>query len=116
MNIKHFLIADISTFQPLNSQERQFATMKTCVGELEAAVKGGKQEAVDAAQKQLLAEGFVSLLLLNLKLDLSEGKDLISDWLDSSLASSVTDNSIFESLPRYWEGEFHKDMQVSESE
>ena len=90
--------------------------MKTCVGELEAAVKGGKQEEVDAAQKQLLAEGFVSILLLNLKLDLSEGKDLISDWLDSSLASSVTDNSIFESLPRYWEGEFHKDMQVSGSE
>merc|ERR550539_1439986 len=76
-------------------QERQFATVKTCVGELEAAVKGGKQEEVDAAKKQLLAEG----------------KDLISDWLDSSLASSVTDNSIFESLPRYWEGEFHKDMQ-----
>ena len=91
--------------------------MKTCVGELEAAVKGGKQEEVDAAKKQLLAEGFVSdLLLLNLKLDLSEGKDLISDWLDSSLASSVTDNSIFESLPRYWEGEFHKDMQVTGSE
>ena len=40
------------------------------------------------------------------------GKDLVSDWLDSSLGSSVTDNSIFESLPRYWEGEFHKDMQV----
>ena len=36
----------------------------------------------------------------------------MSDWLDSSLGSSVTDNSIFESLPRYWEGEFHKDMQV----
>ena len=36
---------------------------------------------------------------------------MISDWLDSSLGSSVTDNSIFESLPRYWEGEFHKDMQ-----
>ena len=42
----------------------------------------------------------------------SSGKDLVSDWLDSSLGSSVTDNSIFESLPRYWEGEFHKDMQV----
>ena len=95
--------------------------MKSCVGELEAAVKGGKQEEVDAAKKQLLAEGFITfpsftLLPENLQLDLSEGKDLISDWLDSSLASSVTDNSIFESLPRYWEGEFHKDMQVSGSE
>ena len=89
--------------------------MKSCIGELEAVVKKGKQEEVDAAKKQLLAEGFIShaCFLLSLQLDLSEGKDLISDWLDSSLASSVTDNSIFESLPRYWEGEFHKDMQVS---
>merc|ERR1719474_2239988 len=71
------------------------ATMKTCVGDLEAAVKEGNQEKVEVAKQRLLAEG----------------KDLISDWLDSSLASSVTDNSIFESLPRYWEGEFHKDMQ-----
>ena len=88
--------------------------MKTCIGELEAAVKGGKQEEVDKAQQQLLAEGiFHSTSACNLNFDLSAGKDLISDWLDSSLGSSVTDNSIFESLPRYWEGEFHKDMQVS---
>merc|ERR1719270_2198235 len=76
-------------------QERQFATMKTCVRDLEAAVKEGDQEKVEVAKQRLLAEG----------------KDLVSDWLDSSLGSSVTDNSIFESLPRYWEGEFHKDMQ-----
>ena len=88
--------------------------MKTCIGELEAAVKGGKQEEVDKAQQQLLAEGIFphSTSACNLNFELSIGKDLISDWLDSSLGSSVTDNSIFESLPRYWEGEFHKDMQV----
>ena len=34
--------------------------MKTCIGELEAAVKGGKQEEVDKAQQQLLAEGIIT--------------------------------------------------------
>ena len=38
--------------------------MKTCIGELEAAVKGGKQEEVDKAQQQLLAEGFFNTQLL----------------------------------------------------
>ena len=60
-------ISSSLTFQPLNSQERQFATMKTCIGELEAAVKGGKQEEVDAAKKQLLAEGFITLACFTLK-------------------------------------------------
>ena len=40
-------------------QERQFATMKSCIGELEAAVKKGKQEEVDKAKQQLLAEGTI---------------------------------------------------------
>ena len=31
--------------------------MKTCVGELEAAVKAGKEEQVEAAKQQLLSEG-----------------------------------------------------------
>ena len=42
-------------------QERQFATMKSCIGELEMAVKKGKQEEVDAAQQTLLAEGIFVL-------------------------------------------------------
>lgn len=41
---------------------------------------------------------------------LAEAKDVLSDWLDSQHARSVTDNAIFASLPRYWEEEFHKDM------
>jgi len=41
---------------------------------------------------------------------LSESKDVLCEWLDSRLGSSVTENSIFSSLPRYWEEEFHKDM------
>ena len=31
--------------------------MKTCVGELEASVKAGKEEQVEAAKQQLLSEG-----------------------------------------------------------
>ena len=41
---------------------------------------------------------------------LIDAKDVLCDWLDSNLGSSVTENAIFASLPRYWEGEFHKDM------
>lgn len=43
---------------------------------------------------------------------LVDAKDPLSDWLDSRLGASVTENSIFATLPRFWEGEFHKDMQA----
>lgn len=46
------------------------------------------------------------------RLMLQDAKDPLSDWLDSRLGSSVTDNSIFNILPRFWEGEFHKDMDA----
>lgn len=41
---------------------------------------------------------------------LNEAKDVLSDWLDSKHGKTVTENTIFASLPRYWEEEFHKDM------
>ncbi|XP_072905363.1 cysteine--tRNA ligase, cytoplasmic isoform X2 [Hemitrygon akajei] len=43
---------------------------------------------------------------------LVEAKDIISDWLDAQFGSQVTDNSIFTKLPKYWEGEYHKDMDA----
>uniref|UniRef100_A0A672MTQ9 Cysteine--tRNA ligase, cytoplasmic n=1 Tax=Sinocyclocheilus grahami TaxID=75366 RepID=A0A672MTQ9_SINGR len=43
---------------------------------------------------------------------LEEAKDLLSDWLDSQFGSQVTENSIFSLLPKYWEGEYHKDMEA----
>ena len=43
---------------------------------------------------------------------LEEAKDLLSDWLDSTLGSEVTDNSIFSKLPKFWEEEFHRDMET----
>lgn len=41
---------------------------------------------------------------------LEDARDPISNWLDAKFGSTVTDQSIFETLPRYWEDEFHKDM------
>ncbi|XP_022913219.1 cysteine--tRNA ligase, cytoplasmic [Onthophagus taurus] len=43
---------------------------------------------------------------------LKECKDPLSDWLDSLLGSSVTENRIFFDLPNHWEKEFHKDMDA----
>nr|BAC28234.1 unnamed protein product [Mus musculus] len=43
---------------------------------------------------------------------LEEAKDLLSDWLDSTGGSEVTDNSIFSKLPKFWEEEFHKDKEA----
>lgn len=51
-------------------------------------------------------------LFLSLQVLLEEAKDLLSDWLDSTLGSDVTDNSIFSKLPKFWEGEFHRDMEA----
>jgi len=36
--------------------------------------------------------------------------DVLTDWLDKRLGATVTENSIFFTLPRYWEEEYHKDM------
>ncbi|XP_007947463.1 cysteine--tRNA ligase, cytoplasmic [Orycteropus afer afer] len=41
---------------------------------------------------------------------LEEARDLLSEWLDSRFGSEVTDNSIFSSLPKFWEEAFHRDM------
>lgn len=78
-------------------QERLFNKLKDGVARVEAAVR------VDVADPTRLESEKQSLLV--------EAKDVLSDWLDSRLGSSVTNNSIFADLPRYWEEEFHKDME-----
>lgn len=52
----------------------------------------------------------MGVLFPSLQVLLEEAKDLLSDWLDATLGSEVTDNSIFSELPKFWEAEFHKDM------
>uniref|UniRef100_A0A7M4FJK8 Cysteine--tRNA ligase, cytoplasmic n=1 Tax=Crocodylus porosus TaxID=8502 RepID=A0A7M4FJK8_CROPO len=46
------------------------------------------------------------------KVCMNEAKDLLSDWLDIKFGSQVTDNSIFSKLPKFWEAEYHKDMEA----
>jgi protoporphyrinogen oxidase len=47
-----------------------------------------------------------------LKVLLEKAKDLLSDWLDAQFGSQVTENSIFSLLPKFWEGEYHNDMDA----
>lgn len=46
------------------------------------------------------------------KVLLENAKDMLADWLDKQFGSQVTENSIFSLLPKYWEGEYHKDMEA----
>ena len=41
---------------------------------------------------------------------MEKAKDPISNWVDAKEGANVTEHSIFEALPRFWEDEFHKDM------
>ncbi|ESO08595.1 hypothetical protein HELRODRAFT_98035 [Helobdella robusta] len=43
---------------------------------------------------------------------MEEFRDVLSDWLDETEGSKVTDNAIFAELPKKFEDEFHKDMMA----
>uniref|UniRef100_A0A672MTX6 Cysteine--tRNA ligase, cytoplasmic n=1 Tax=Sinocyclocheilus grahami TaxID=75366 RepID=A0A672MTX6_SINGR len=75
--------------------ERLDAAVDAALGPLQMSVQSNA--AGDTLQNQVLLE---------------EAKDLLSDWLDSQFGSQVTENSIFSLLPKYWEGEYHKDMEA----
>ncbi|XP_053684550.1 cysteine--tRNA ligase, cytoplasmic [Sabethes cyaneus] len=76
--------------------ERMLEKVTAAVGNLTIAVKGGEAEQIKEAQQQFL----------------EETRDPLSDLLDKKEGASVNENSIFETLPRYWEDEFHKDMNA----
>ena len=77
-----------------NMQEKMLSKITAAVTKMEEAIKTGVGK--DEAQVALI----------------EDAKDVLSDWLDRQKGSSVTENSIFASLPRFWEEEFHKDMKV----
>ena len=77
-----------------NMQQKLFDKLKAALANIEAAVKTNDEAKISEAKDTLLRDG----------------KDLVSDWLDKHHGGTVTDNSIFAELPRYWEEEFHKDM------
>lgn len=63
---------------------------------LEAVVNNKGQDEIQQARKALL----------------EASRDIVADWLDSLHGSEVTDNSIFTSLPRFFEEQFHGDMKA----
>lgn len=74
-------------------QEGQISRLSDAVRAVEDSVKSGDQ--ADARSNLLVA-----------------AKDLLSDWLDKERGTGVTENAIFSKLPKYWEEEFHKDMEA----
>ncbi|MCJ8747277.1 hypothetical protein PDJAM_G00151540 [Pangasius djambal] len=77
--------------------ERLDAAVMAALTPLQGSMKSGAEDAAVQSQAEVLLE---------------EAKDLLSDWLDSQFGSQVTENSIFSLLPKYWEGEYHKDMEA----
>ncbi|XP_058129331.1 cysteine--tRNA ligase, cytoplasmic [Anopheles ziemanni] len=76
--------------------DRMLEKLTVAVDNLSLAVKDGDEGKVKEAQEKLL----------------HDSKDPLADMLDGKQGSSVTENAIFETLPRFWEDEFHKDMNA----
>ncbi|CAH1114227.1 unnamed protein product [Psylliodes chrysocephalus] len=76
--------------------ENTLSRLITSVEQLELAVKSGDSLKLNDSKKQFI----------------QDCKDPLSDWLDQRLGSTVTDNAIFTSLPRYWEDAFYNDMDA----
>ena len=55
------------------------------------------------------SDGKAKALLEQVKTD---SESILSEWLDSEKGKSVTDDSIFNKLPRHFENEFNKDMEA----
>lgn len=79
-----------------NMYEKLLCSLTCATENLEKAVRCGENHAIDEAQQYFI----------------KQCKDPLSVWLDSKLGQTVKDNAIFSSLPRYWEDEFHKDMDA----
>ncbi|XP_048829421.1 cysteine--tRNA ligase, cytoplasmic isoform X1 [Brienomyrus brachyistius] len=96
---KPFLIKLADTTDPDKKQmlERLDAAVSAALGPLQGAVQSRAGDSVVQAHAQLLLE---------------ESRDLLSDWLDSQFGSDVSENCIFSILPKFWEEEYHKDMEA----
>uniref|UniRef100_A0A8C0CMQ9 Cysteine--tRNA ligase, cytoplasmic n=1 Tax=Balaenoptera musculus TaxID=9771 RepID=A0A8C0CMQ9_BALMU len=105
------LLEDVSTaLQPFSAKLRETSDpdKRQMLERLERAVRLAAEPLEEPARRGLAGEeldGRVQVLL-------EEAKDLLSDWLDSMHGSEVSDNSIFSKLPKFWEAEFHKDMEA----
>ncbi|NXX83412.1 SYCC protein, partial [Urocolius indicus] len=105
------LLEDVKTASELFSVKLNETTdpdKKQMLERIQNAVKSAFDPLQEAVQAKLPAEEINRCH----EILLEEAKDLLSDWLDTKFGSQVTDNSIFSKLPKFWEGEFHKDMEA----
>ncbi|OXB63563.1 hypothetical protein ASZ78_008839 [Callipepla squamata] len=105
------LLEDVKTASELFSVKLSETTdpdKRQMLEKIQNAVKSAFDPLQEAVQARLPAEEISRCH----EILLEEAKDLLSDWLDSKFGSQVTDNSIFSELPKFWEAEFHKDMEA----
>ncbi|XP_053720307.1 cysteine--tRNA ligase, cytoplasmic isoform X1 [Synchiropus splendidus] len=105
------LVQDVQTAQQALQVQLSTTTdpdKKQMLERLDAAVSAALkplQEALQGSQPAAVVEPLHQALL-------ESSRDIVADWLDQQLGSSVDDNSIFSTLPQHWEEEFHKDMDA----
>uniref|UniRef100_A0A669R118 cysteine--tRNA ligase n=1 Tax=Phasianus colchicus TaxID=9054 RepID=A0A669R118_PHACC len=105
------LLEDVKTASELFSVKLSETTdpdKRQMLEKIQNAVKSAFDPLQEAVQAKLPTEEISRCH----EILLEEAKDLLSDWLDSRFGSQVTDNSIFSELPKFWEEEFHKDMEA----
>ncbi|XP_067118536.1 cysteine--tRNA ligase, cytoplasmic [Centruroides vittatus] len=94
-DVKDALTAYIEKSKSTNDPDKKKLQEQTISKTLDA-IKNAENDMNDLAKKSLL----------------DNVKDVLSNWLDALHGAEVTDNSIFRSLPRFWEEEFYKDMHA----
>ncbi|KAM6980010.1 cysteine--tRNA ligase, cytoplasmic [Aplochiton taeniatus] len=90
-------LAETTDFDKKQMLERLDAAVTAALVPLQASIGSKAAQEVLQQQSQILLEN---------------AKDLLADWLDNQFGSEVTENSIFSVCPKYWEGEYHKDMDA----
>ncbi|XP_077995092.1 cysteine--tRNA ligase, cytoplasmic-like [Glandiceps talaboti] len=78
-----------------NMLERILRKVETALTELQTLVNNKTESTECKAAMQRIVE---------------ECRDVLADELDRKSGHTITDNSIFSSLPKYWEEEYHTDM------
>ncbi|XP_032511957.2 cysteine--tRNA ligase, cytoplasmic [Danaus plexippus] len=90
------IVRDANDPDKKNTLQKMLDSVASAVKTLKSALQENKSDKIEEAKSDLL----------------KSAKDPISVWLDEKYGVTVTDNGIFQTLPRYWENEFHKDMKA----
>lgn len=96
MNYYESAVKDTTDLDKKTVMQKTLDNIAAAVQELKKAIESNNDEKILKAKCDLL----------------TSAKSPISHWLDSKYGATITENSIFTELPRYWENEFHNDMKA----